>query len=84
MPSNSIAANSDSRRSNTVRPGTASRACATPHFTHLITQVPCRRTLKLFYALIQGVHICTTDWIRESVASNMWLSESLFKVSILL
>nr|CAH8846060.1 unnamed protein product [Trichobilharzia regenti] len=79
LPSNSIAANSDSRRSNTVRPGTASRACATPHFTHLITQVPCRRTLKLFYALIQGVHICTTDWIRESVASNMWLSESLFK-----
>ncbi|CAH8846089.1 unnamed protein product [Trichobilharzia szidati] len=80
LPSNSIAANShSSRRSNIVKPGTASRACATPHFTHLITQLPCRRTLKLFYALIRGVHICTTDWIRESVSSNMWLSESLFK-----
>uniref|UniRef100_A0A5K4F286 Microcephalin n=1 Tax=Schistosoma mansoni TaxID=6183 RepID=A0A5K4F286_SCHMA len=59
--------------------GTANRSVGLLPFTHLVTESPCRRTLKLFHALIRGVHIVTTDWIRQSVTFNMWLSESEFK-----
>ncbi|CAH8513043.1 unnamed protein product [Schistosoma mattheei] len=59
--------------------GTANRSSGLSEFTHLVTESPCRRTLKLFHALIRGAHIVTTDWIRQSVTLNMWLSESEFK-----
>ncbi|CAH8493692.1 unnamed protein product [Schistosoma turkestanicum] len=59
--------------------GTANRSFSLVQFTHLITESPCRRTLKLFHALIRGVHIVTTDWLRQSVTANMWLSELEFK-----
>ncbi|CAH8576045.1 unnamed protein product [Schistosoma rodhaini] len=59
--------------------GTANRSVGLLPFTHLVAESPCRRTLKLFHALIRGVHIVTTDWIRQSVTFNMWLSESEFK-----
>ncbi|CAI2727732.1 unnamed protein product [Schistosoma spindalis] len=59
--------------------GTANRSFGLSQFTHLVTESPCRRTLKLFHALIRGAHIVTTDWIRQSVTLNMWLSEVEFK-----
>ncbi|KAK4471112.1 hypothetical protein MN116_005510 [Schistosoma mekongi] len=59
--------------------GTANRSYGLSQFTHLVTEFPCRRTLKLFHALIRGVHIVSTDWVRQSVAYNMWLSELEFK-----
>ncbi|TNN10656.1 Microcephalin isoform 1 [Schistosoma japonicum] len=59
--------------------GTSNRSCGLSQFTHLVTESPCRRTLKLFHALILGVHIVSTDWVRQSVAYNMWLSELEFK-----
>ncbi|RTG89987.1 uncharacterized protein DC041_0004209 [Schistosoma bovis] len=46
--------------------GTANRSFGLSQFTHLVTESPCRRTLKLFHALIRGAHIVTTDWIRQS------------------
>ncbi|CAH8513297.1 unnamed protein product [Heterobilharzia americana] len=78
LPSHSLSSSSRSTRSK-LRPSPANCSCSSVQYTHLVTESPFRRTLKLFRALIQGIHIVTTDWVRQSVTCNMWLPEAEFK-----
>eukprot|EP01134_Creolimax_fragrantissima_P002894 CFRG2894T1 len=55
-----------------------------PSLTHIVVstdhQRRCKRTLKYLWAVLNGLHIVSFDWILKSQAANVWLPEDRFLI----